>query len=359
MHPDRWESGSEFHWPSYDPSRERTTYPFSERGQLYGTGRDAMRALLSFGREKLDWLRLWCPTFFCQDVVSALLDTGITVETYRDDPTRVEPDLDAIDVRPGDALLLVNYFGLRDRSSAKKVPDGVTVIEDHTHDPVSAWAWESQADFCVASLRKTLPIPDGGALWSPKEHPLPASVPTTAVRNDASGRKLAAMLMKALYLAGASVDKPAFRAEAVGGEQVIASGDISGITTWSEQLVASFPITDWWAQRKRNHASLAQIVEGLSGVELLIPTLEESCPFSAYLVFDSAARRDVARFALCERSVYPAVLWTLDEPVVAGISTEDVELSRRMLSLHCDFRYGKQDIKGIGQILAAAVESDR
>ncbi|MEQ9324684.1 MAG: hypothetical protein RIF41_36300, partial [Polyangiaceae bacterium] len=315
--------------------------------------------LLSFGREKLEWLRLWCPTFFCQDVVSALLDTGIPVEPYRDDPTRREPDLDAIDVRPGDALLLVNYFGLRDRSSAKRVPDGVTLIEDHTHDPVSAWAWNSQADFCVASLRKTLPIPDGGALWSPKEHPLPAAIPTTAVRNDASSRKLAAMLMKALYLAGAAVDKPSFRAEAVGGERVIASGDISGITSWSEQLLASFPVTDWWSQRKRNHACLAQIVEGLPGVELLFPTLEESCPFSAYLVFDSPARRGRARSALCEQSVYPAVLWTLEEPVVAGISADEAELSRRMLSLHCDFRYGQQDITRMGQILAAAVESDR
>jgi hypothetical protein len=78
----------------------------------------------------------------------------------------------------------MNYFGLRTPPDLE-LPEGVEVLEDHSHDPVSAWAEQSSADFCLASLRKTLPINDGGALWSPVGHRLPPAPPDRAA---ASGR---------------------------------------------------------------------------------------------------------------------------------------------------------------------------
>jgi hypothetical protein len=40
------------------------------------------------------------------------------------------------------------------------------LVEDHSHDPFSPWAVGSSADYAFCSLRKTLPVPDGGLLWS-------------------------------------------------------------------------------------------------------------------------------------------------------------------------------------------------
>jgi hypothetical protein len=48
--------------------------------------------------------------------------------------------------------------------------------------------------------------------------------------------------------------------------------------------------------------------------------------------------------------VYPAVLWPLEAPVVP-VEPADVELSRRLLSLHCDFRYSEVDLHRMVEML--------
>ena len=73
-------------------------------------------------------------------------------------------------------MLAVNFFGIRkgkawqDWLSQHK---DIILIEDHTHDPFSTWAQQSTAHYAMASLRKTLPIPDGAILWSPQKMSLP------------------------------------------------------------------------------------------------------------------------------------------------------------------------------------------
>jgi hypothetical protein len=49
--------------------------------------------------------------------------------------------------------------------------------------------------------------------------------------------------------------------------------------------------------------------------------------------------------------VYPAVLWPLEELVLKGIPDADRELSRRLLSIHCDFRYTSSDTDTVAQIV--------
>ena len=106
-----------------------------------------------------------------------------------------------IDWRLGDAIFWVNFFGLGIKPPFGFVPDWVEIIEDHTHDPWSVWAYESTANWCVASLRKTLPLGNGGVLWSPAGHPLPSASPVTPERHTAALEKfLAAMLLKKRYL---------------------------------------------------------------------------------------------------------------------------------------------------------------
>jgi hypothetical protein len=356
MDPERWENGSEYNYPRFAPAATPPSMPFSDRGRLYGTGRDALRALLRFGKERLAWKRFWCPSFFCQEVLTSLSDTGVEAVRYPDDPTRSQPALELVPAVPGDALLIVNYFGLRGRPEPESYPGGVTVVEDHTHDPLSPWAWGSRAHYCVASLRKTLPVPDGAALWSPTGEPLPAPHSVTDVRATASGRKLAAMLMKTLYLVGAPVEKAKFRAEAMSGERAIASGEVSGITQWSEQLLRTFPVSEWWDARRRNHRILTESLTRLPGIEILQPSDGGSCPLSVYLVFDSPERREMIRQGLCSASVYPAVLWSLEEALAEGISEHDVDLSRRVLSIHCDFRYGEEDMRRTGEVMKSLME---
>jgi hypothetical protein len=350
---DRWECGSEFHWPTHDPPNA----PFRPSGRAdatwWGSGRDAMRALMRFLRQLGTLRRLWVPSFFCQSVIGSLASEGLPLLCYPDRPTVAEPALDALNFRTGDGVLVCNYFGLR--AAPESYPDGLTVIEDHTHDPFSPWADVSRADYALCSLRKTLPLPDGGLLWSPIGKASPSAEPASKRRLLASGRKLAAALLKAQYLQGADVSKDVFRGLSMAGEEEIADGDVSGMTPWSRELLRTLPIPTWWRQRRSNHAAFAAGLAHMKTVELLAPHAREASPSTAYIVFDTPERRDATRHHLIRHNVFPAVLWSLESPAVQSIDDEAIRLSRRGLSLHCDHRYDADDINQVVRILEHAL----
>ena len=348
--PDRWEYGSEFHFVRESAERP-TSMPWGDAHVLTGSGRDALRSLILLGMAERGWTSLWVPSYFCQEVVSGVVATGIAVRTYHFGPLDSALPAGVSDLRRGDALLVPNFFGMRSGIDLNGAGDtGVEVIEDHTHDPFSGWAHRSTADWCIASLRKTLPIPDGGVLWSPRGHDLP---PLTEDRKTASGRKLLSMFLKEAYLDGGPITKNAFRELAIAGEDQMASGEASAMLDWSRDLLSGFPIDDWRSRRRANHGTMSQMLADLDWAQVLRPDPGDGvCPFSAVLITDSHDRREHIRRQLIASGVYPAVLWSLDEPVVDGIPPEHVDLSRRMLSIHCDMRYNCPDITHVCSLVS-------
>ncbi len=160
----------------------------------------------------------------------------------------------------------------------------VEIIEDHTHDPYSKWAYNSRSDWCIASLRKTLPIPDGGVLWSPVRNSLPIQAVVTRTRSEASLKKLVGMYLKAAYLVGARTQKEDFRALLTTGEEQIAAGEISGILPWSASLVDRFPIEIWRESRTKNHNVLCDRLQNVRWLHIRNKDDEiDRCPFSAVM----------------------------------------------------------------------------
>lgn len=348
MRDDRWEIGSHFHWPGLPGPGEVPAVPWSSGVQL-SSGRDALRLAFDVGVENLGWRRLWVPEYFCQQVVAALVRPGLDLLAYADHPLR--RTLDLPDVQPGDVILVMNYFGLRE-GGRRPSRDDVGVIEDHSHDPTSPWAATSTADFCVASLRKTIPLPDGGVLWSPLGHPLPPAPDLTPQRERTAATKLEAMILKSMYLDGHPIDKAAYRALAERGERGLAIPAVSAMSPVARAILASFPIDAWRRARAANHAALVSRLAGLGWGRVLGPASRDGVPFSCILVADSPELREQVRRHLVEARIYPAVLWPLERPVVA-VGEEARDLSRRMQSIPCDARYGTEDMQRIGDVLAA------
>lgn len=344
--PDRWEHGSEFHAPGRLPGAAAQD-PWAGRGTFFGSARHALVALLAHGAGAAGWRRLWVPSYFCHEVVDALHLPAVELRGYPASPRGVEWPRG---LGPGDVLLAVNFFGLASRAPEYAVGPGACVIEDHTHDPWSAWAMESRADWCVASLRKTLPIPDGAVAWSPAGAALPAPE-LSAGHATAALEKWAGMALKALYLQGAPLDKEAYRALLVSGETRMGSGAPSAISPVAAALLPAFPTGTLRDVRRRNVAALAAALEGVPGLEVLRPDSPAASPFCAVLVFDCGARREHVRAALIAARVYPAVLWPLEWAPPAPAPPEHVELSRRMLSVHCDARYGGDDIRRVALLV--------
>ena len=345
-----WEQGSDFHWMTYQKEVSKTQ-PWTNACSWGGSGRDLFRLLLKHGMHTHGWRRLWIPAYFCNDVTCAILETGIEVVVYPYGPEDTDNPLTKIDFLLHDVLLVVNFFGI---SKAHKYDSdrrkAVTIIEDHTHDPWSGWSYKSDADWCIASLRKVLPLPDGGVLWSPLHHQLPSAVKVTNKRKNASLEKIAGMSLKALYIDGHAIEKINFRQLLISGEEGIASGNISGISDWAKNLLQTFPIDFWREKRRINYFCLRNDLSDLSWLSILGDGNEDdSCPFSAVLIFDTIRRCSFVREKLIQARIYPAILWPLEKQVVQGITDQYIDLSRRMLSIHCDMRYDENDMIFVGK----------
>jgi hypothetical protein len=311
--------------------------------------------LLSHGRRERGWRRLRLPSYFCQEVAAALLDAGLPVDVYEDRPTAPADPLPTS--RAGDIVLVVNTFSLRAQPKGYRRPAGVEVIEDHTHDPWSTWSRESQADWCIASLRKVVPVPDGGVLWSPRGLPLSAAPEPSQAHEVAALQKFAAMGLKAAYLDGADIPKDHYGALALAGEAAIAGTTASAMSSWSAALLDAFPIERWRRQKRENFDAFRDAITDVPGLQVLQPNSPDTIPFSAIVLFTSREVRDRVRAGLIAERIYPAVLWQMDTPAVDGIPDGCRALAGTHLSFHCDFRYGSEDMLRVASIVMRMVSN--
>jgi hypothetical protein len=319
---ERWESGSAF---PLVLGGERAR-PFGG-GRFFGSGRQALMALLAHGREEFGWTAVHLPTYYCPDVVD---DVASVVDVKR---YAASPEGDLAEPTPGgtEVVVAVSYFG-----QPPVVPRsrGRALIVDATHDPVAPWLSTVGADVVFASLRKTLPLPDGGVLWSPARRALPAPAPATERHLAGAGQILAAMNLKAAYLAQGIGDKQTYLDLFTAGEECFrrcAPGEMSG---YSRAALRTFPIERW---RARRIANIATLTAALSGLDTIPST------FGVVLRFPSAEVRDLVRAGLIARRIYPAVLWDVAEPAPHR------ELAERLLFLHTDFRSGPADLQRVAR----------
>ncbi len=269
-----------------------------------------------------------------------MLVSELPILPYEDAPDSSPPA--RIEANKSDVVLVTNFYGMR---SHVHIDTDAVVLEDHTHDPLSPWAFSSSADYAVASLRKTLPLPDGGVLWSPKDMGLPYERPATDAHVRATLDRLSAMVLKLQYLRGASVDKAGFRALFVAGERTLGAGEISGISPFSRARLPSLPARRWSMARADNLRAFQHEIGDVFQFRVL------EAPFAITLLFDSPGLRQRVRTALMANRVYPAVLWSLEAPVATGIPARHIDFSRRLLSLHCDFRYSHRDMARVAALV--------
>jgi hypothetical protein len=307
----RWEAGSEFHWMHLPSVLAEPALPSG--ASLFSCGRTALAALLQFGMKKLGWKRLWTPTYNCPDVMNTVSSIGIEVLTYSDSPceTACMPE----SIKTGDVIFLVNFFGMKDEAEyAEFFQAGVPIIEDHSHDPWSTWAMESKADYIIASLRKTLPIPGGGALWSNTEAPMPSAPDAEYLASQAIAPKLQAMLMKSIYLAGGLTSKPEYLGlyEKAIMEFNLATTSpnllIEGMSPISKYLLSVFPWRHWRELRLANGTYFHENVRLSSDIRYIGNKKAGMYPFSQVLLFADPNQRTKVRDRLIARSLYPSIL---------------------------------------------------
>jgi hypothetical protein len=328
------EFGSDYHFNLNGDKFYRNEFSNSN-SVFFANGRQALRGVIEFN----SWKRIWIPEYFCHEVTNAIKTTGIDVLTYPDYPLNDECSLiSCLDFKKEDVILRINYFGMRSRRDNKNIP--VQVIEDHSHDLTGEWATNSNADYCIASLRKTLPLPEGGILWSPLNHSLPSQGSSSLENDLISYQRLSAMLLKALYINDCASDKSIYRKIFLETESAFADLKQSGMSNICLSLFNNFNISDWYKQKKKNWFQLATLAE--EGIDFLKPEdIKSSTPFSFILRLPNKDQRDSLRNALIRHLIYPAILWNL--PI--GTDPSLLSISEILLSIHCDSRYDSKQME--------------
>jgi hypothetical protein len=349
--PDR-EVGSEFHWDTAAllaaPAPDRPHW-LPVRPQLFATCCGALTSLI---RLLPPGGCLHMPSYFCMGVAEALSAVAPLV-WYRHLPDERGPRMETLHAEPGDVVVAQNLFGRDAREPwdawAAAHPD-VTVIEDHSHDPFSDWARTSTAAYATASLRKTLPVPDGGLLWSPRGLELPAP---TGEESPGAALKLAAMLLKAAWLDGRAVPKHDFRSLQQAGESALlgSAGPASAVT---RSVLPLLDIGGLRATATRNAAALAVALPQRNATwRVLHGAPAGSASFRVQLVCADETVRDALLRHLGRHGIFAPVHWRQDRAGFWSGDDEAADLASRMLTVPVDHRCRPEDIRRIADVLLA------
>ena len=341
------EFGSDYQLIKFKSITNRIEFPGNSI--FLGSGREALLLLLERKIFNGKWKRIFVPEYYCEDVMKSIANINIEIVLYMENPKMEFVKFSELQFEDGDVFLKVNYFGITDGINNGINNDiNVDVIEDLSHAFIYNRNIQSSADWCFASLRKYLPVPDGGILWSPKNHKLDASEMKISNAHSINiSRRYQAMKLKKRYLDGdAKVNKDEYRKLFMESEKEIGKGQISAISEISTEIINGID-KKFLIDRKKNYEALyGKIVKtGLETVGSKKVLRENVIPFSFTILFKNNREREYLRLKLIQNNIYPSVLW----PIENEASEESRSFSKNMLSIHCDGRYNEDDMCFIGE----------
>ena len=301
----------------------------------YASGRTALYQILCSLSDQ--HRKLWLPDWLCHTMVDAVEKAGFEYCFYvldADFKASIEA-LDKSGFKDGGAVLMINYFGLQNLTGiSKSIKDAypnAVVIED---DVQAYWAFAEKenpyADYRFTSLRKALPVPDGGLVKT--KHPMPKAVGD----NTFAPLKIKAGTMK-FHRGERGINDDDYLKLFKEGDKLIPENYESVMSPDSQRLFAG---TNLEMAKQQRQANAAQMVKGLDeiGIKPMIPVSPDSVPLFVPIYLEN---RDDVRRRMFQHEVFCPVHWSLDGmPVKRG-----ADMLEHELSLIVDQRYNEDKMK--------------
>lgn len=303
----------------------------------YASGRTALYQILrSIAPHRK---KVWMPDWLCHTMVEAAERAKTKVVFYelgRDLKATLEA-LDKSGFRDGDAVLMVNYFGLQDL-----IPSAKAIKEQYPHsivieDDVQAyWCFAEQenpyADFRFTSMRKAFAIPDGGLVKTLRP------MPDVTGHNTFAPLKVKAGVMKQ-HRGQDGIKDEDYLALFRQGDVLISENYESSMSDDSKRLFAG---TDFEQVKRQRQENAKVILEGLKslGIKPLIEVPADAVPLFIPIYLEN---RDEVRRRMFQHEVFCPVHWPL-----GGMNVKKgKDMAEHELSLICDQRYGVKEMNEI------------
>lgn len=310
----------------------------------YASGRSSLYNILAFLKEKSGIKSVLFPDYLCESVYQMAEKNQMGVEFYALDE-QLNPDFGDVENKydATKAVLLINYFGLKDCKTMVEQLRGIhsemVVILDNVQAPYEMLN-ETDADYTFSSFRKAFPVADGSWVIS-KNNTL-----TQYDRvNEFAQYKIAASYLKVIrdqHLFNDEVYLDLFHK----GEVKIDDDYHTDMSQLSKDILANMEWNRWAILRKRNSET---IIEGLKdlGICPIIPLEENAVPLFIPICLEN---RDRVRKAMFSNNIFLPVHWPVEADFKDRLK-RGFDLAEHELSIIVDQRYSISDMKRILSII--------
>ena len=324
--------------PTWEITKGKTTEEKLWGAYCLRSGRDALKAI---AREYMPRV-VFLPALACDSMVFPFEMYGHQIKYYKLNRD-YSIDLDSLKIGEEPAFFLyMEYFGrtaIADTELEKIRQKGnVIIIEDRTHNLIWERTSSFQPDYIIASLRKWLPVPDGGLLWGNIHKSLGTDTSFSELR-------LQAQCMRHEYLkCGEEKIKTEFRKIFSEVSGIMDNDEPSSMTAYSYALAQN---TDWeelCSKRRENARVLISILRESSYITLI----QEQPGLSDLYVAFTVDNRDEVQKRLSSEGIFNTIIWPISDDQKAACDVAKMT-EQNMLAAPCDQRYTVDDMNYIGK----------
>jgi hypothetical protein len=308
--------------------RGQHPYPHA---RAYNLARSAFQALLLAQQAR----RVWIPHFICSVMPDAARAVDVEVVRYGMNDLLEPAALPALG--PREVFLYVNYFGLKDayiRDTLAGQYGGALIVDN------------SQALFCAPvdgiptlySPRKFVGVPDGG--WRVNG---PCDLEQLPPGNSAN--RFDALL-------GRLANGPeAHYADFQNTEEALGTEGMRGMSAITTRLLNSIDYDEIGRRRRANYSQLHDALGALNTFKALdlTPTAALCYP----LLLKDVQEAEKVSAALLKQRIYVPCYWR-DVLADSSAPTLEQDMTRRLLPLPVDQRYGASDIARLANLILQA-----
>lgn len=304
--------------------------------ELFYTGRQAFKYIIDDIASKQTIEKIWMPNYYCQYVTRWVKKIYSNLYFYDINPFEFNSPLNVNSFATDkDVVLINNFWGLSDFEP--KAANGPIIVEDHSHGWLTKNCMHSKADYCFASLRKSLPIPLGGICWKPTSE---MNIDNNRFSENTEfyevfDRQYEAMNDKNRYRNGASsIEKNNYLKIMNETEDFLDKNyEIIKLKPTHTDLLEKYVTSNYLEIKETNLKTLYNNIINTNFMKVL--KRKDYTTFGLTLLFKEEAYWKSLRAHLIEHAIYPSYLWP------------DNKLNfdwNYILNVHVDFRYNKNDM---------------
>ena len=314
----------------------------------YASGRSALYNILAYLKEKSGIKSVLFPDYLCESVYQMAEKNQMGIEFYALDE-QLNPVFKDIENKydATKAVLLINYFGLKDCKTMveqlRGIHHGMVILLDNVQAPYEMLN-ETDADYTFSSFRKAFPVADGSWVISKNK-----TLPQYDRVNEFAQYKIAASYLKVVR------DQHLFKDEVYldlfyKGEVKIDDDYQTDMTQLSKDILANMEWNRWAILRKRN-AEI--IIKGLKvfGISSIVPLQENTVPLFIPIRIEN---RDKVRKAMFANNIFLPVHWPVEGEYKNRLNRGS-DLAAHELSIIVDQRYSMSDMKRILSIIESNI----